>query len=195
MSSMVQCSHCNKMTTTTDNTQDISLHIATDSSSSLSEKLYNFFQPETLDGKNALVRGMPRTLPGDKNTLLQTHFHHSNRPSEKINPGEENPEPHPLRYDLRNGALYGSRTRASPKNGTNRHDLTPGDRKTWALCRNNKKRERVDTTQRRLNNSNNTSTPTPITGVRIDIQENKTQYRDGDRSTHNGDKSTTNWKA
>jgi ubiquitin carboxyl-terminal hydrolase 36/42 len=53
MSSTVQCSHCNKMTTTTDNTQDISLHIATDSSSSLSEKLYNFFQPETLDGENA----------------------------------------------------------------------------------------------------------------------------------------------
>ena len=47
---------------------------------------------------------MPRTLPGDKNTLLHTHSHHSNRPFEKINPGEENPEPHPLRYDLRNGA-------------------------------------------------------------------------------------------
>jgi len=53
MSSTVQCSHCNKMMTTTDNTQDISLHIATDSSSPLSEKLYNFFQPETLEGENA----------------------------------------------------------------------------------------------------------------------------------------------
>jgi len=39
MSSTVQCSHCNKTTTTTDNTQDISLHIATDSSTSLEEKL------------------------------------------------------------------------------------------------------------------------------------------------------------
>jgi len=53
MSSTVQCSHCNKTTTTTDNTQDISLHIATDSSTSLEEKLYNFFQPETLEGDNA----------------------------------------------------------------------------------------------------------------------------------------------
>jgi len=53
MSSTVQCSHCNNLTTTTDNMQDISLHIATDSSSPLPEKLYNFFQPETLEGENA----------------------------------------------------------------------------------------------------------------------------------------------
>ena len=33
MSSTVQCSQCNKLTTTTDNMQDISLHINTDSSS------------------------------------------------------------------------------------------------------------------------------------------------------------------
>ena len=33
--------------------QDISLNIATDSSSPLPEKLYNFFQPETLEGENA----------------------------------------------------------------------------------------------------------------------------------------------
>jgi len=39
MSSAIQCPHCNKTTTTTDNTQDISLHIATDSSTSLEEKL------------------------------------------------------------------------------------------------------------------------------------------------------------
>ena len=82
---------------------------------------------------------MPRTLPGDENTLLHTHPHHSNRPFEKIDPGEENQESHSLRHDLRNGALYGSRTWVSPKNGTDRHDLTPGDRKSWALCRNNKK--------------------------------------------------------
>jgi len=53
MSSTVQCSHCNKTTTTSDNTQDISLHTATDSSTSLEEKLHNFFQPETLEGDNA----------------------------------------------------------------------------------------------------------------------------------------------
>ena len=53
MSSTVQCSHCNNLTTTTDNMQDISLHIATDLSSPLPERLYNFFQPETLEGENA----------------------------------------------------------------------------------------------------------------------------------------------
>jgi len=37
----------------TDNTQDISLHIETDSSTSLVEKLYNFFQPERLEDDNA----------------------------------------------------------------------------------------------------------------------------------------------
>jgi len=44
-----------------------------------------------------------------------------------------------------------------------------GDRKTRALCRNNKKRERMDITQRRHNNPDNTNTPTPITGIRIDV--------------------------
>jgi len=112
---------------------------------------------------------MPRTLPGYENTLLHTHPHHSNRALEKINPGKENPEPHSLRYDLRNGALYGSRTRVIPKNGTDRHYLTPGDTKTRALCRNNKKTERMDITQRRHNNPDNTNTPTPITGIRIDV--------------------------
>ena len=53
MASTVQCSHCNKTTTKTDNTQDISLHIEADSSTSLEEKLYNFFQPETREGENA----------------------------------------------------------------------------------------------------------------------------------------------
>jgi len=53
MASTVQCSRCNKTTIKTDNTQDISLHIQTDSSTSLEEKLYNFFQPETLEGENA----------------------------------------------------------------------------------------------------------------------------------------------
>jgi len=52
MASTVQCSHCNKPTIKTDNTQDIFLHIEADSSTSLAEKLYNFFQPETLEGDN-----------------------------------------------------------------------------------------------------------------------------------------------
>ena len=49
MASTVQCSRCNNTTIKTDNTQDIE----TDSSTSLEEKLYNFFQPETLEGENA----------------------------------------------------------------------------------------------------------------------------------------------
>jgi len=53
MASTVQCSHCNKTTTKTENTQDTSLHIETDSSTSLEEKLHNFFQPEMLEGENA----------------------------------------------------------------------------------------------------------------------------------------------
>ena len=73
MSSTVQCSHCNKMTTTTDNTQDISLHITTDSSSSLSEKLYNFFQPETLDGENAFGARHAKSPAGrQKHSLTHT---------------------------------------------------------------------------------------------------------------------------
>jgi len=43
MFSTVQCSHYNKTTIKTDSTQDISLHIETDSSTSLVEKPYNFF--------------------------------------------------------------------------------------------------------------------------------------------------------
>jgi len=165
MSSTVQCSHCNKTTITTDNTQDISLHIATDSSSSLAKKLYNFFQPETLEGENAFWCEAFQEPCRATKTLSYTHI----PPLEKINPGKENPEPHSLRYDLRSGALYGSRTRVIPKNGTGWHYLTPGDRKTRALCRNNKKRKRMDITQRCHNNPGNTNTPTPITGICIDV--------------------------
>jgi len=43
MASTVQCTHCNKTTINTDNTQDISLHIDSESSTSLGEKLHNFF--------------------------------------------------------------------------------------------------------------------------------------------------------
>jgi len=53
VASTVQCSHCNKTTIKTENTQDISLHIEADSSTLLAEKLQNFFQSETLEGDNA----------------------------------------------------------------------------------------------------------------------------------------------
>ena len=43
MASTVQCTRCNKTTINTDNTQDISLHIDSESSTSLGEKLHNFF--------------------------------------------------------------------------------------------------------------------------------------------------------
>jgi hypothetical protein len=57
MSSTVQCSHCKKLTITIDKMQDISLHICTDTSSPLPERLSKLFQPETLEGENAFWCG------------------------------------------------------------------------------------------------------------------------------------------
>ena len=57
MSSTVQCSHCKKLTITLDKMQDISLHICTDTSSPLPERLFKLFQPETLEGENAFWCG------------------------------------------------------------------------------------------------------------------------------------------
>jgi len=74
MSSTVQCSHCNKITTTTDNTQDIPLHIATDSSTSLEEKLYDFFQPETLEGENTYWCDTCQESCRATKTLSYTHI-------------------------------------------------------------------------------------------------------------------------
>jgi len=53
MASTVKCSSCDSTTIKMDNTQDISLHIEEEASSSLEERLYDFFQPETLEGENA----------------------------------------------------------------------------------------------------------------------------------------------
>jgi ubiquitin C-terminal hydrolase len=74
MSSTVQCSHCNNLTTTTDNMQDISLHIATDSSSPLPERLYDFFQPETLEGENAFWCDDCQKSRRATKTLSYTHI-------------------------------------------------------------------------------------------------------------------------
>ena len=74
MSSKVQCSHCNKTTTTTENTQDISLQIATDSNTSLAEKLYDFFQPEILEGDNAYWCEACRESCRATKTLSYTHI-------------------------------------------------------------------------------------------------------------------------
>ena len=53
MTSTVKCSSCDDSTTIkTNNTQDISLHIEEDANSSLEERLYDFFRPETLEGEN-----------------------------------------------------------------------------------------------------------------------------------------------
>jgi len=83
-----------------------------------------------------LVRYMPKILSVDENTLLNTHPYDFNSPPEKIDLGKENPEPHPLRYCLRNGDLNGTRTRINPKNETDRHHLTPGHERPWTLYRN-----------------------------------------------------------
>ena len=53
MVSTVKRSSCDRSMTKTDNTHDISLHIEEDASLSLEESLYDFFQPETLEGENA----------------------------------------------------------------------------------------------------------------------------------------------
>jgi len=53
MTSTIKCSSCDSTTIKTDNTQDVSLHIEEDASSSLEERLYDFFQSETLEGENA----------------------------------------------------------------------------------------------------------------------------------------------
>jgi len=53
MVSTVKCSRCERSTTKTDNTQDISLHIDEDANLSLEDSLHDFFQPETLEGENA----------------------------------------------------------------------------------------------------------------------------------------------
>jgi len=74
MASTVQCTHCNKTTTTTDNTQDISLHIEVDSSTSLGEKLLNFFQPETLEGENAYWCDTCHKSGQATKTLSYTHI-------------------------------------------------------------------------------------------------------------------------
>jgi len=53
MASTVKCSSCDRTTIKTDDTQDVSFHIEEDASLSLKESLYDFFQPETLEGENA----------------------------------------------------------------------------------------------------------------------------------------------
>ena len=69
---------------------------------------------------------MSKTLPGDKNTLLHTHPYNLNSPLEKIDPGEINSEPYPLRHYLRLGAFHDARTLTYPGHETDRHHLTPG---------------------------------------------------------------------
>ena len=53
MTSTIKCSRCNSTTSRTDTTQDISAHIEEDASSSLVERLHDFFHPETLEGTKA----------------------------------------------------------------------------------------------------------------------------------------------
>ena len=74
MTSTVQCTHCNKTTIKTDNTQDISLHIEADSSTSLAEELHNFFQPETLEGDNAYWCDTCQESCRATKTLSYTHI-------------------------------------------------------------------------------------------------------------------------
>jgi len=53
MTSTIKCSSCDSTTSRTDIAQDISVHIEEDVSSSLVERLHDFFHPETLEGTKA----------------------------------------------------------------------------------------------------------------------------------------------
>ena len=84
MASTVQCAHCNKVTTTTAHTQDISLHVDEDSHTSLGERLLNFFQPETLEGDNLYwCDTCIRPCRATKTLLLHSRSHHLNYSPEK----------------------------------------------------------------------------------------------------------------
>jgi len=96
----MQCSICDSTMSRTDITQGISLHIEEDASLSLKERLYDFFQPETLRGKRILVQHLSKILLGDKNTLLHTHPYNLNCPLEKSDPGEKNTATYPFRHYL-----------------------------------------------------------------------------------------------
>ena len=87
---------------------------------------------------------MPKTLQGDENTLLHTHPYNLNSPLEKIDPGEKNSEPYPLRHYLRFGALYDARTLTYPGYETDRHHLTPGHERHWTLHSTDKTRRQMD---------------------------------------------------
>jgi len=73
MISTVKCSSCDRSTTKTYNTQDISLHIEEDASLSLEESLYDFFQPETLEGENAYWCDICQTSCWVTKPLSYTH--------------------------------------------------------------------------------------------------------------------------
>jgi len=53
MTSTIRCFSSDNITFRTDNAQDISLYIEENASSSLEERLYDFFQPKTLEEANA----------------------------------------------------------------------------------------------------------------------------------------------
>jgi len=53
MSSTVKCSLCERLISSTDNTQDISLQIAEDRNLSVEDSLHDFFEPEILERENA----------------------------------------------------------------------------------------------------------------------------------------------
>ena len=145
MASTVQCAHCDKVTTTTAHTQDISLHVDADSNTSLGERLLNFFQPETLEGDNSYwCDTCIRPCRAKKNTLLQSRSHNLNYSAEKTDSREENPDSRALRHGVRYETLSGSRAYINPSNGTDRYHYTPGYKRTGTLRYNNKKRKRMD---------------------------------------------------
>ena len=124
MVSTVKCSRCDRSTSKTDNTQDISLHIDEDANLSLEESLHNFFQTETLEGENAYWCDTCKKTCRATKTLSYTR-NNINNSLKNIDSGEKNTDPHFLRRNPGFGTIYNARTNTTPRHEIGRHHFTP----------------------------------------------------------------------
>jgi len=148
MASTVHCSHCNKTTIKTDNTQDISLHIEADTRAPHLQRNYTTSFNQRRSGAITHTGVMRVKNPAGQRKHSPSHTSlQFNSPPKKTNPGKENPDSRSLRHVLRNGALSGTRTDITPENETDWYYLTPGHQRSGTLRCNNEKRERMDIIQ------------------------------------------------
>jgi len=124
--------------TKTDNTQDISLHIEEDANLSLEESLYDFFQPETLEGGNAYwcdtcqttCRATKPLSYTRTPTILIIHF-------KRLILGKKIQTHTSFDTTL---DLEPYMTFTTPRYETDRHHLTPWHERQWALHSNDETR-------------------------------------------------------